>query len=41
MGTKDYWNGAYFMSFGKDKDGISKGSFEPESEIDKKLYIAN
>ena len=29
------------MSFKKDKDGVAEGAYEPESLLDKKLYLAN
>ena len=41
-GTKDFWEGAYFMSYAKDPEtGIAKGAFVPETEKEKKLYLAN
>lgn len=39
-GTKEFWEGAFFMGFGK-KDGVANGAFVPETVSEKKIYIAN
>ena len=40
QGTENFWDGAYFMSFPKEKE-ISQGTFVPETILEKKLWMAN
>jgi nucleotidyltransferase/DNA polymerase involved in DNA repair len=40
-GNQNFWDQAFFMSFKKNEQGISEGSFVPETDHEKKLFIAN
>ena len=39
--TPEWWDGSYFMSFKKDENGVALGGFVPESDSEKKLFIAS
>ena len=40
-GTSEFWEGAYFMPFGRDEKDLAEGAFVPQTDLDKKLFIAN